>query len=320
MDQQAPNYQLWPQAANVYPAVAQLHYHSVPETPYTLTPAPVTTPISSPLFHPPPLPKEQINITEMFPRLSNPGEIGLRVDVVEDKERKNSPYLWMKSELYVQVKERLPVTITSAQPIPSDAVVRAYLVYRGKDGIVKRCLKHMAQDGDIPFVAHWVHAPKTCCPHYQEFMGVHMVDIPFSKLMGEGDTHLALYEFMCYSSCVNQNGSRRRRSKYPPVRLMLQVIHQGRELGRDCLDLRICACPSRDKKKKEKVVDPEENEAVQVPNLEFDQSLPRAKMSKVVIDGREFYDMNFLVPVEDKDTKDCHLSIDIHMRLSLIHI
>jgi hypothetical protein len=44
---------------------------------------------------------------------------------------------------------------------------------------------------------------------------------------------------------------------------MLQVIHQGRELGRDCLDLRICACPSRDKKKKEKVVDPEENEAVQ---------------------------------------------------------
>jgi hypothetical protein len=93
MDQQAPNYQLWPQAANVYPAVAQLHYHSVPETPYTLTPAPVTTPISSPLFHPPPLPKEQINITEMFPRLSNPGEIGLRVDVVEDKERKNSPYL-----------------------------------------------------------------------------------------------------------------------------------------------------------------------------------------------------------------------------------
>ena len=29
-----------------------------------------------------------------------------------------------------------------------------------------------------------------------------------------------------------------------------------------------------------------------MPNLEFDQSLPRAKMSKVVIDGREFYDMN----------------------------
>ena len=43
----------------------------------------------------------------------------------------------------------LPVFCSVAQPIPSDAVVRAYLVYRGKDGIVKRCLKHMAQDGGI---------------------------------------------------------------------------------------------------------------------------------------------------------------------------
>ena len=68
---------------------------------------------------------------------------------------------------------------------------------------------------------------------------------------GEGGKHLALYEFKCFSSCVNQSGRKRRRAKFPPLRLMLQVIHHGIELGRDSLDLRICACPSRDKKKKE---------------------------------------------------------------------
>ena len=74
---------------------------------------------------------------------------------------------WMDSELYVQVKERLPVTITSSmlwkswkifivvdhlwccilvREIPLDSFVRAYLVFRGKEGVVKRCLKHMAED------------------------------------------------------------------------------------------------------------------------------------------------------------------------------
>ena len=94
-----------------------------------------------------------------------------------------------------------------AREIPLDSFVRAYLVFRGKEGVVKRCLKHMAEDGgsshrshsslltevevtgsflfaDIPFVSHWVHAHKNCCPQYKEFSGVHVVDIPFEKLMG----------------------------------------------------------------------------------------------------------------------------------------
>lgn len=69
----------------------------------------------------------------------------------------------------------------------------------------------------------------------------------------------AVYNFQCYSSCVEKTGFRRKRkastaTRFPPLRLMLQLIMGGPQcqlLGRDGIDIRVCACPGRDRGKED---------------------------------------------------------------------
>ena len=79
--------------------------------------------------------------------------------------------------------------------------------------------------------------------------------MPFCALpfIGDTKTRWAVLDFQCYSSCVERMSLKRKRkttaSRYPPLRLMLQLVvgptfHQ---LGRDGFDIRICACPGRDR-------------------------------------------------------------------------
>ena len=51
---------------------------------------------------------------------------------------------------------------------------------------------------------HFVRGHPDCCPIYGVADGVYYVDIPFEKLMGMQytKTKWALYDFQCYSSCV----------------------------------------------------------------------------------------------------------------------
>lgn len=75
--------------------------------------------------------------------------------------------------------------------------------------------------------------------------------LPFT---GNTTTKWAVYSFHCYSSCVERTGLQRKRkatsaARLPPLRLMLQLVFgpQLQQLGRDGIDIRICACPGRDR-------------------------------------------------------------------------
>lgn len=68
----------------------------------------------------------------------------------------------------------------------------------------------------------------------------------------------AVYDFQCYSSCVERTGLQRKRkassaTRFPPLRLVLQLIlgPQYQQLGRDGIDIRVCACPGRDRGKED---------------------------------------------------------------------
>ena len=71
-------------------------YYAVPQVPHPLTPTLVTAPSTTSLFQPPlqPFPvKDHVSVTEMFPNVAHPGNVGLKIDVAEDKDQKNSSYL-----------------------------------------------------------------------------------------------------------------------------------------------------------------------------------------------------------------------------------
>jgi len=56
-----------------------------------------------------------------------------------------------------------------------------------------------------------------------------------------------LFQFMCFSSCVG--GLNRR-----PVRVVFTLERDGLVLGRQAVELRICACPGRDRRTDEESV------------------------------------------------------------------
>lgn len=81
--------------------------------------------------------------------------------------------------------------------------------------------------------------------------------LPFSASLpftGDSKNKWAVYDFQCYSSCVERTGRQRKRramaaTRFPPLRLVLQLVfgHQFEQLGRDGIDIRVCACPGRDR-------------------------------------------------------------------------
>ena len=71
---------------------------------------------------------------------------------------------------------------------------------------------------------------------------------------GDSKNKWAVYDFQCYSSCVERTGRLRKRratsaTRFPPLRLVLQLVFgpQFEQLGRDGIDIRVCACPGRDR-------------------------------------------------------------------------
>jgi len=56
-----------------------------------------------------------------------------------------------------------------------------------------------------------------------------------------------LFQFMCFSSCVGGLGRR-------PVQVVFTLERDGQVLGRQSVELRICACPGRDRRSDEEAL------------------------------------------------------------------
>ena len=144
---------------------------------------------------------------------------------------------------------------TSFQP-PKGSIIRATPLYVKPEHVqevVQRCPNHATSKefNELhPAPSHLVRCEHTLakyCDH--AYTGRHSVSVPHEEPQAGSDWVTNLYQFMCFSSCVG--GLNRR-----PLQVVFTLEHEGEVLGRQSVEVRICACPGRDKKGEENAIFP----------------------------------------------------------------
>jgi hypothetical protein len=142
-----------------------------------------------------------------------------------------------------------PIEISVTQTPPVGSIIRACPVFSKPEHAqerVKRCENHKK--------ASLENITDQNCPHflrcnhnlawYEQNTTHESVTIPYEKPQIGSEATTVLYQFMCFSSCVG--GSKK------PVSVVLSLELNGQVLGRDSFEVKICACPGRDRNMEEK--------------------------------------------------------------------
>nr|XP_020441547.1 cellular tumor antigen p53 [Monopterus albus]XP_020441548.1 cellular tumor antigen p53 [Monopterus albus] len=199
------------------------------------------------------LPKEGIT-----PPFSNgpvtsdyPGEYGFKLRFQNSGTAKSvtSTFSEVLNKLYCQLAKTSLVEVLVTQEPPQGAIIRATAVYKKTEHVaevVRRCPHHQNED----VVAHSSHLIRVGGsqgalyfedPHTKR----QSVTVPYEPPQPGSEMSTILLRFMCNSSCMG--GMNRR----PILTILTLETKEGLVLGRRCFEVRICACPGRDRKSEE---------------------------------------------------------------------
>ncbi|XP_034020150.1 cellular tumor antigen p53 [Thalassophryne amazonica] len=180
-----------------------------------------------------------------------PGEYELQLRFKKSGTAKSvtSTYSEILNKLYCQLAKTSPVDIVVSKEPPQGAIIRATAVYKKTEhvaDVVRRCPHHQNEDS-AQHSSHLIRVEGSKRAQYFEDPHTkrQSVTVPYEPPQLGSDMTTVLLAFMCNSSCMG--GMNRR----PILTILTLESAEGVVWGRRCFEVRICACPGRDRKSEE---------------------------------------------------------------------
>ena len=188
------------------------------------------------------------------------GNYGFSISFQEQpKDTKSATWTYSHDlkKLFVRMAMSCPISFKTTCSPPAGSIIRATPIYVKPEHVqepVKRCPNHATgseYNEGHPAPNHLVR-----CEHklvrYEDQPVTQRQSLTFPHEQPQaGATWVTnLFQFMCFSSCVG--GLNRR-----PLMLVFTLEHKNQVLGRQAVEVRVCACPGRDKSQEERSAFPE---------------------------------------------------------------
>eukprot|EP00128_Syssomonas_multiformis_P013501 Colp12_sorted_trinity150504_noHs@33056 len=170
---------------------------------------------------------------------------------LNEVERANAwTYSQVLSQLFVNKDVAAPLVLRYAKAPPPGAVVRVTLMYKDpkhRSSPVLRCPNHLQEEGTHEAL-HVLRSTNPRAEYMVDSSGVCSVVVPFNPEEDEDSGEYVSpesFKFTCFNSCPG--GLNRR-----PFEAIFTLEAQGQVLGVHSVNVRICACPGRDRRTAEK--------------------------------------------------------------------